>query len=118
MLEDQLSDQVGCYRSLPNDQNAGEPPPPVVCMPSHRPWAPLHCGNRGGCASSRLDHAADLRAFRTERGNPNGSKSQIAANLAALPAKFSIPTLKKNYEFEFFLAAEADLRLQHHLQHG
>ena len=42
MLADQLSDQVGCLRSPPDDQNAGEPPPPVVCMPSRRPWAPLH----------------------------------------------------------------------------
>ena len=25
MLEDELSDQVGCLRSLPDDQNAGEP---------------------------------------------------------------------------------------------
>ena len=28
MLEDQLRDQVGCWGSLPVDQNAGELPPP------------------------------------------------------------------------------------------
>ena len=41
MLEDQPRDQVGCSRSLPDDQNA-------------RAGAPPHFGHCGGCASIQL----------------------------------------------------------------
>ena len=65
MLEDHPRDQVGCQRSLRDDQNGGGATAPTVHMPSRRPWAPaapLHFGHRGGCASCHLDHGVDLQA--------------------------------------------------------
>ena len=82
MLEDQLSDQVSRYRSLPDDQNAGAPLSPVVRMPSSCPWAPLHFGHREGCVRSRLDYSVDLQASRTCYRNPyrKGPKRQFVLN--------------------------------------
>ena len=66
MLEDQLSDQVGCWRSLPDDQNVGEPTDNGSACGRRGTGVSLHFGHRGGCASSRLDHSVDLPASRAK----------------------------------------------------
>ena len=65
MFEDQPCDRVGCLRSLPNDQNTGEPADNGSACRRRGRGLPYFF-HRGGCASSRLDHGVDLQASRTK----------------------------------------------------
>ena len=92
MLEDQLSDQVGFYRSLSHDQNAGRGAP-VPRRPHSEPWFV-------GSSMNSVDHSVDLQASRTKFGSQSGFQGYFLSNLAALAAKLLISTSNTIWQFE------------------
>ena len=83
MLRDLLHDQVDCSRSLPNDQNAGEPTDKGSAYGPRRAGAPVHFGHWGDYASSRLDHALDLEASQTKFSTAFRNVHSLSAELHA-----------------------------------